>query len=207
MKNKARFWDKAALKYAASPIKDMAAYEDTLDRARHYLHAQDNLLEVGCGTGTTALTLSRSVKSITATDVSGQMLAIAEDKRETQGVSNVSFVQSEIMTKVAGAPFDAICAFSILHLVDDLPETLMHLREQLKPGGYVISKTACLKEMNRFIPLAVKAMKLIGKAPDVLVFSADGLENAFRRTGFDVVEAGYFGANTHARFVVARRPA
>lgn len=204
--NKAKFWDKAAQKYAASPIKDTVAYEDTLERARHYLDPNDHLLEVGCGTGTTALTLSKSVRAITASDVSEKMLAIAEGKRRDQGVANVSFVQSEIMTSVTGAPFDAICAFSILHLADDLPETLMHLREQLKPGGLIISKTACLREMNRFIPMAVKAMQLVGKAPHVLLFSAEELENAFRRTGFEVVEAGYFGANTHARFVVARRP-
>lgn len=204
--NKAKFWDKAARKYAATPIKDMTAYEDTLERARHYLTPDDHVLEVGCGTGTTALTLSKSVRSITATDVSQQMLAIAEGKRRDQAISNVTFVPSEIMKPVAGAPFDAICAFSILHLVDDLPETLMHLRDQLKPGGYVISKTACLREMNRFIPLVVKVMKVFGKAPDVLIFSAEELENSFRRTGFEIVEAGYFGANTHARFVVARKP-
>ncbi|MCK0096600.1 class I SAM-dependent methyltransferase [Yoonia sp. F2084L] len=203
----ATFWDKAAKKYAASPIKDIPAYEATLDRARHYLRADDHLLEIGCGTGTTALTLSDSVGRIAATDVSAKMLAIAEGKQADQGITNVTFLQAEVMKPLADAPFDAICAFSILHLVDDLPETLMHLREQLKPGGYVISKTACLRDMNRFIRVMVKVMKLFGKAPDVLIFSAGELERAFKRTGFEVIEAGYFGKNKYARFVVARRPA
>lgn len=202
----ANFWDKAAKKYAASPIKDMNAYEDTLDRTRHYLHATDHLLEVGCGTGTTALTLSSAVERITATDVSGKMLEIADGKRTAQDISNVTFVQSEITKPLANAPFDAICAFSILHLVDDLPTALTHLRSQLKPGGYVISKTACLRDMNRLIPAMIKVMKFFGKAPHVLLFDAAGLEEQFRKAGFDIVETGYFGKNKSARFVVARRP-
>ncbi len=202
----ASFWDKAAKKYAASPVKDTQGYEDTLDRTRHYLRPEDHLLEVGCGTGTTALTLSSVVRQITATDISGKMLEIAEDKRTNQGISNVNFVQSEITTRLEGAPFDAICAFSILHLVDDLTETLAHLYSQLKPGGYVISKTACLSDMNRFIPVMIKVMKVFGKAPDVLIFNAAELEAAFRKAGFDVVETGYFGKNRYAFFIVAQRP-
>jgi len=201
------FWDKAATKYAASPVKDVPAYHATLDRARHYLRADDHLLEVGCGTGTTALTLSAAVRRITATDLSGEMLEIAEGKRKAQGASNVSFVKSEITEPLADAPFDAICAFSILHLVDDLPKTLAHLRQQIKPGGYLISKTGCLREMNMFIPIMIKVMKFFGMAPHVLQFDAATLESEFRRSGFEIVETGHFGKDKHAHFIVARRPA
>jgi ubiquinone/menaquinone biosynthesis C-methylase UbiE len=203
----AKFWDKAATKYAASPIKDMQAYEDTLDRARHYLRPEDHLLEVGCGTGTTALNLAPNVRQITATDVSGEMLAFAERKKADQGVSNVTFLQSEIMQPVPVAPFDAIFASSILHLVDDLDAALAHLFAQVKPGGYVISKTACLKNMAFFIPPMVRVMQMIGKAPPVLVFSRDELDQAFRKAGFRLVETGHFGKNRFAHFVVAQRPA
>ena len=132
---RAEFWDKASKKYAASPIKDMKAYEDTLDRARHYLHADDHLLEVGCGTGTTALKLAGNVRRITATDVSGGMLSFAESKKAAQGITNVEFIRAEITRPLPEAPFDAIFASSILHLVDDLDATLAHLFTQVKRGG------------------------------------------------------------------------
>jgi ubiquinone/menaquinone biosynthesis C-methylase UbiE len=184
----------------------MQAYEDTLDRARLYLRLEDHLLEVGCGTGTTAMNLAPDVRHITATDVSVGMLAFGERKKAEQGVTNVTFLQSEIMKPVPGAPFDAIFASSILHLVDDLDAALTHLFAQVKPGGYVISKTACLRNMAFFIPPMVRLMQLIGKAPPVLIFSTDELEQAFRRAGFQLVETGHFGRNRYTHFVVAQRP-
>ena len=202
----AAFWDKAAKKYAASPIKDMTAYEDTLTRTRSFLHAGDHVLEVGCGTGSTAIKLAPFVRRYTGTDISGEMLAIAEDKIAQDGPHNLNFVQSEITKPLADAPFDAICAFSILHLVDDLDQTLLQLQSQVKSGGYVISKTACLSDMNFLIKPMIKLMQAIGKAPHVLIFDADGLENAFKNAGFEIVETGYFGKNTSTRFVVARIP-
>ena len=203
----AQFWDKEATKYAASPIKDISAYEETLTCTRSYLDTSDHVLEVGCGTGSTAIKLAPAVKRITATDISGKMLEIAQKKIAPTGPHNIDFVQSDITAPFAGAPFDAICAFSILHLVDDLDQTLAHLQMQLKPGGVLISKTSCLDDMNFLIKPMIKAMQFIGKAPHVLVFDANALEAAFRKAGFEVVEAGYFGKHTSTRFIVARKPA
>ncbi|MEM8536785.1 MAG: class I SAM-dependent methyltransferase [Pseudomonadota bacterium] len=202
----ATFWDSAAAKYAASPIKDMAAYEATLERARAFLYQDASVLEIGCGTGSTALLLAPSVRSYLATDISDGMLRIAKAKLLARGPDNLQFRRAAVMADHPEGPFDAICAFSIMHLVDDLQATLAHLFDQVKPGGVVISKTACLKEMNALIRLAIPPMQWIGKAPHVLTFSAADLESAFQIAGFDVVEARYFGKNNAARFIVARKP-
>ena len=91
----ATFWDKAAKKYAASKIADMGGYEETLARTRSFLHAEDHLLEIGCGTGSTALKLAPSVRQMTATDISGGMLAIANEKLQNTGLTNLNFVRTE----------------------------------------------------------------------------------------------------------------
>jgi ubiquinone/menaquinone biosynthesis C-methylase UbiE len=57
---KARFWDRIARKYAADPIADMAGYEATLQRVQGLLSTEQDVLEIGCGTGTTALRLAPS---------------------------------------------------------------------------------------------------------------------------------------------------
>jgi ubiquinone/menaquinone biosynthesis C-methylase UbiE len=99
------FWDKAANKYAASKIADMGGYEETLTRTRSFLHAEDHLHEIGCGTGSTALKLAPFVRQLTATDISGGMLAIANEKLQKTDLTNLSFVQSEVTKTIDGGPF------------------------------------------------------------------------------------------------------
>ena len=53
------FWDGVADKYAKTPIPDEADYAYTLERVRAHLKPGDRVLEIGCGTGSTA----RSSKS------------------------------------------------------------------------------------------------------------------------------------------------
>ena len=201
----ATFWDKAAKKYAASKIADMGGYEETLARTRSFLHAEDHLLEIGCGTGSTALKLAPSVRQMTATDISGGMLAIANEKLQNTDLTNLNFVRTEATNAIEGAPFDAVCAFSLLHLLDDLDAGLAHFHSLLKPGGMLITKTACLRDMSIAMGPLVKVMQWIGKAPHVSIFNAQELEAAFLKAGFELVETGYHGKTRSTRFIAARR--
>ena len=198
----AAFWDRIARKYAASPIKDMASYEHTLTRTAAYLSNSDRVLEIGCGTGTTALKLAPFAGSILATDFAPGMIAIAREKGA--GTDNVRFE-----TVSAGAPpqgpFDAILGFNLFHLVPDLPQVLAGLRDQLAPGGLLISKSACLRDANPLIRLLIPAMQLVGKAPYVNVLSVAGLERMITDAGFEIVETGTFPKKPPARFIVARK--
>lgn len=203
----ATFWDKVAPKYARKPVSDSAAYDATLDRTKSYLLASDRILEIGCGTGSTALRLAPAVAHMTATDISSQMIEIAENKLTPDAPSNIRFLQFEALKPLADAPFDAVCAFNILHLLDDLPSAVAHLKSQVKPGGYVISKTGCVGEMNRAIPVAIRIMRAFGKAPFVNIFTIDTLETTFRNAGFELIETGHFGKSKTVHFIVARRSA
>ena len=88
----ARFWDKAARKYAAGKIADQAGYERSLRRTRDFLSPDSDVLEIGCGTGSTALKQAPFARHITATDISPEMITIASEKIAKSGPVNVDFI-------------------------------------------------------------------------------------------------------------------
>jgi ubiquinone/menaquinone biosynthesis C-methylase UbiE len=208
-----QFWDRIAPKYARDPIADMAGYERTIERARHYLRGDETAFEFGCGTGTTALRLAPSVGRVVATDISGEMIAIAREKAKAEGCNNITFE----VARPEAAPwpdgsFDVAFAFNVLHLVADRAAALKGVHRLLRPGGLFISKTPCLKEMNPLmrivLPLALPLMQLVGKAPGVVAFqSAEDLEREIAAAGFEIIErARHASRGKDVRpFVVARK--
>ncbi|MDJ0788129.1 MAG: class I SAM-dependent methyltransferase [Myxococcota bacterium] len=205
MGDDAAFWDKIAEEYAASPVKDVASYERTLERTRAHLSPSDEILEVGCGTGSTALRLASDVAHVTATDGSNAMLEIARGKAHEQGVGNVRFAQSMLPDPaLEERTYDAVLAFNTLHLVSDLPAVLRNLANALEPGGLLITKTVCLAEQTRLWAIPLFVLRLLGKAPSVHLLSFDALETAICDAGFEIVEMGDHPAPRN-RFVVARK--
>jgi ubiquinone/menaquinone biosynthesis C-methylase UbiE len=206
----ARFWDRTARKYAADVIADPAGYERTLECTQHYLRAADAVLEVGCGTGTTALRLAPCVASLVATDVSGEMIAIAREKAAAQGCVNAVFetARADAPDRPDGS-FDVVLAFNVLHLVAARDAVLRNIHRLLKPGGLFISKTPCLTQMGLPVRLLVPVMQAIGKAPHVAFFTDAELEREITAAGFKIVERARHGTRgKDARpFLVARKRA
>lgn len=205
----ARFWDRTSRKYAKAAISDQAGYERTLDRTRALLGPDNRVLELGCGTGTTALRLAGDVRDYLATDISAAMIAIAEQKCVADPVPSLAFRAETAEALVQEATrFDAILGFNYLHLVRDLPGTLRCIQALLAPGGLFISKTPCLGSMNPIIRLVLlPAMRAIGKAPHVSVFAAADLDREMRAVGFDIVATeDHSTKGTEARpYIVARK--
>lgn len=184
----ARFWDRTSRKYAAATISDQAGYERTLERTRVLLGPDDRVLELGCGTGTTALRLAGDVRSYCATDISTEMIAIAETKLAAGPIPSLVFrtATAESLATEHGQ-FNAVLGFNYLHLVRDLPGTLRRIHALLAAEGLFISKTPCLGDMNPLIRFALlPAMRAIGKAPYVSVFRAAELSQSISAAGFEI---------------------
>ncbi|MGX1198486.1 class I SAM-dependent methyltransferase [Parvibaculum sp. MBR-TMA-1.3b-4.2] len=188
----ARFWDKAARKYASSPIADMAGFDKTLARTRELLPPGASVLELGCGTGTAALRLADAAESYLATDISSEMVAIGREKAaatEDGAAGRPDFRQATARELAAeGTRYDAVLGFNYLHLVSDVPQALGDIRSLLTPGGLFISKTPCLGDMTPLIGLAIPVMRLFGKAPSsVASMTAASLTEAIRAAGFEIL--------------------
>lgn len=205
MPDSARFWDKRADKYSKSPVKDQENYDRTLDCTRRHLSPSDEVLEVGCGTGTTALLLAPSVKQITASDISSRMIEIAREKASTQKVENVRFDRGTLFDHaLTKGSFDVVMAFNFLHLLEDIPGAVHRVKELLRPGGVFISKTICLAEQSRLWSLLVAVMRPLGFAPYVECLKVAELEDIITGAHFEIIETGLYPPSPPSRFIVAR---
>ncbi len=212
MTTSTHFWDKIARKYAAQPIKDPTSYEHTLGRTRSYLPETGKVLELGAGTGSTALLLARSAGQITATDVSPEMMLIGRENATAQGIENVNFISAAADDgRFSDGSHDAVLAFNLLHLLRDLDGTLTRVNAALKPGGYFISKSPCLGEKGWYLPLMVAVVRVFmavryWRAPPFVRFmKIRDLEARIEAHGFDIVETGNFPADPPNRYIVARK--
>jgi len=203
----ARFWDRSARSYARSRIADQAGYERTLELTRSLLKPDDRVLELGCGTGSTALRLAGEVQNYVATDVSAGMVAIAKEKLVNTPVPGLVFQRGTVESEVLDSRYQAVLGFNYLHMVRDLPATLRRIRELLVPGGLFVSKTPCLKDMNPLIRwVALPVMRATGNAPHVSILGRGELCRQLKSAGFQLltVEIHATRGDDHRPFIVAR---
>ncbi len=210
MKKAVAFWDRLAKSYAASPIQDVASYEFTLQRTRSYLTPQDEVLEIGAGTGSTALLLASSVAHMTVTDISPEMIGIGQANAMKQGVNTIDFLVDDATVETLNGPYDVILAHNLLHLIEDLPRVLRRANELLRPGGLFISKTPC--KPQGFGPISYRLMQIfllimqpLGKIPFVKIPSFAALEQLIKEQNFEIIETCDCPGKDIRRYMVARK--
>ena len=201
-----KFWDKIAERYSKQPIADEAAYQKKLKVTREYFRPDMEVLEFGCGTGSTAITHAPYVKHIHAIDISSKMIEIAQGKADAEKVTNVTFERSTIDEfSISDQTLDAVLGLSILHLLDNKEEVIAKVHRMLKPGGIFVTSTACIGDtMMRFLKLIVPIGKLLGLMPLVKVFTTKELEDSFTDAGFQM-DYQWQPGKGKAVFIVAKK--
>jgi len=205
----ARFWDGIADKYSRTPVANPDAFERKIAITRARMSPDAVVLDIGCGTGSLALRLAPHAKHVHGLDVSQEMTRIARGKAAAQGVDNVTFHTTAFddgFTALEPGSLQGICAYSVLHLVEDRAAVLARIYELLEPGGFFVSSTTCLRESRvPFGPL-LWVMRKLGKAPKVERFERATLEDEIRRAGFVELQGPDVGAERIIAFLVAHKP-
>lgn len=203
----AMFWDRVAEKYFAQPIGAPDVYEEKLRLTQALMHSEMQVLELGCGTGGTALRHAPHVAHIRATDFSEAMLDIARRQAEEAGVDNVEFVQADAAQyQDEAARYDMVLALNLLHLLHDPAALIAKARSWLRPGGYFISSTACLRDKMGWTRFVAPIGRALGRLPYVNVFKAPDLRDQIRSAGFAIETERQPGKGL-TLFVIARKQA
>ena len=187
MKTSPKFWDNIAERYSEQPIADEAAYQKKLQVTRQYFQSDMEVLEFGCGTGSTAINHAPSVKHIQAIDISSKMIEIAQDKAEAAGIKNISFQKSTIETFDApNQHFDIVLGLSILHLLDNKEAMIAKIHKMLKPEGVFVTSTACLGDTMGWFRFIAPIGNFLGLLPLVKVFTVKELEESLVNANFEI---------------------
>ena len=207
MRQSDKFWDRIAERYARRPIADEDAYQKKLQITREYLRADMEVLEFGCGTGSTAIAHAPYVKHIRATDISSKMIEIAQAKAEASDVRNVTFERAGIEAfRAPDQSLDAVLGLSILHLVADRDEVIAKVYRMLKPGGVFVSSTACIGDTMKIFKVIAPIGRFFGLMPLVKVFTTKQLVDSLTNAGFEI-EHQWQPGKGKAIFIVAKKPA
>lgn len=207
-----KFWDKQAKVFENSEKKFEQASYELLASTKEFLNSNDNVLDFGCASGTKTFELAAAVKHIHGLDFSEEMISEANKRNNRLNVKNVSFSQGTIFNdELKKASFDKIIAYSIIHLLEDSEKVIQRFHDLLKPGGLLISETACFKDKMNFKTRlefsAIFLMKRLGIFPLHLnMFKTSDLEQLIMRQNFTIIKAEQLFYNGMSiSFIVAEK--
>jgi ubiquinone/menaquinone biosynthesis C-methylase UbiE len=189
MNTSAEFWDKVSVKYAKKAVPSEDIYQEKLKRTQKLFRKDTIMMELGCGTGTTSLLHAPHVEEVIAFDYSPGMIDMANKKKKDQQAENIIFeVKAVEDIPFHNETYDVIMAHSILHLTQNNEQIIKNVFNSLRPGGFFVSSSGCIKEMNFLIKKIIPFMTSIGKAPEITEFTADELIELHKKVGFKVYD-------------------
>ena len=204
MNKSEKFWDRMAKYLDRVERKDETTNIKIIDKTKKYLKISDTVLDYGCGTGTAAIEIAGSVKTVNGIDISSKMIEAAKGKTVERKVKNIDFAQTTIFDeKFKKGSFDVILCFNLLHLVDDKPNVMRRINELLKSGGMMISATPCIK--GTFLGVLLSLLSKIGLIPQITSFKISELEDLMTDGNFEIVETECLHKSGQQYFVVAKK--
>ncbi|KKU52340.1 MAG: hypothetical protein A2633_01410 [Candidatus Sungbacteria bacterium RIFCSPHIGHO2_01_FULL_47_32] len=150
------------------------------------------VLELGCGTGEFTAKLAQTGASITAIDISPDLIKVAKKKVEKYRNVEVRTADAEELDNFSDGTFTHIVGVSVLHHTDH-KKTLESCYRKLAHGGLLLFSEPNMANPQIFlqknIPWLKKAM---GDSPDETAFFRWGLARSLEEVGYRNVSVDNF---------------
>jgi ubiquinone/menaquinone biosynthesis C-methylase UbiE len=142
---------------------------------------QSSVLEIGCGKGVFSTRLAPYFASLIATDISEDLVKIAQDRL---GPNSKTMVCDAHRTTFDNATFDRVIGCSILHHLE-WDVALKEMFRILRPGGVVRFSEPNLLNPQIFLQKNWPWLKQkLGDSPDEYAFTKWQIEESLKKAGF-----------------------
>lgn len=137
-----QYWDREAETFDAAPdhgLKDpvvLAAWTALLESWQPAPPAR--ILDIGCGTGSLSLVLTKLGHRVTGIDLSPKMVAQARKKAGKAELSIAFEVMGAAQPEFPGQSFNGIVCRHVLWMLPDIVDVLQNWSDLLQPGAKVL---------------------------------------------------------------------
>ncbi len=146
-----RFWDRFADYYDSFINKVFRkTYKAILENIESDLNLNHNALEIGTGTGIIPFSIYSKVSSIVATDISPEMVRVANQKLIKSKIKNVDFqIQDSYNLTFPDKSFDIVIASNLFHILYEPEKPINEVKRVMKDNGIFIAPTICAGENTK----------------------------------------------------------
>jgi SAM-dependent methyltransferase len=142
------------------------------------------VLDLGCGAGHASFAVAPHAASVTAYDLTPEMLAVVEREAAARGLPNIATVQGMAEElPFREAHFDCVISRYSAHHWHDVPAALREVRRVLKPGGRVLLIDTAGGE-TPLLDTHLQAVEILRDPSHVRDYSAREWLAFFREAGF-----------------------
>lgn len=163
-KKERKYWDGFANIYDSFINRVFSkTYDSILENLLSDLNSDNNVLDIGTGTGIIPFNICSKVSSVVGVDISSEMIRVANQKQEKLNIRNISFqVQDSYNLTFPDKTFDVVIASNLLHIVYEPDKPLKEVKRVMKDDGIFIAPTLCAGESAGKRVTAVIAGALFG---------------------------------------------
>ena len=156
-----------------------------------HLDKKDHVAEIACAAGETVFGTSEYVEWVDGYEYSQFMVDRARETAAQLGITNVSFMQFDVIKQKITKCYDALTVLGLFtYILDEgvVEKALKNMLDSLKPGGYLILKDSYHDDPDKTGPVYCYNF---GTGYQAIYRSKEAFFNIMKKNGFVLEEEAY----------------